>query len=118
MEPDLISSLMLFVSVAAIVGFATDNIKRVLESPDRTDNYELLGAVIICVVFNITIIEDLAHSELQESGSFNGRLQALLLSIRPWLDNLISGAALAGGAGRLLRKIKSEQAKVSKAAAG
>ena len=91
MEQDIVSSLMLFVSIAAIVGFATDNVKRVLESPDRTDNYELLVAVGICVVFNITIIEDLAHGELQEAGSFNGRLQALLLSIRPWLDNIISG---------------------------
>lgn len=113
----LIESLLLFVTIAAIVGFAIENIKGVLASQDdRTDDYQLIAAVGICIVFNITIIEDIASAELQEAGTFTGNLQAALMSVRPWVDNVISGCAMAGGAGRLLKRINRERQKVTEAA--
>tara|TARA_R110000824_G_scaffold7698_3_gene34821 strand:- start:708 stop:1061 length:354 start_codon:yes stop_codon:yes gene_type:complete len=113
----LIESLLLFASVAAIVGFAIENVKGVLDSEGNTDDYQLYAAVLICVVFNITIIEDIASTELQQAGAFGGKIQDLLYMVRPWIDNVISGAAMAGGAGKLLKRINRERKKVTDAAA-
>lgn len=120
MEMDaLIDSMLLFVTVAAIVGFAYDNVRGVINSKDNKDDDIRLGiSIFICLVFNITIIEDLAAAELAEqSAAAATKIQMALLAIRPWLDNVISGAAMAGGAGALLGRIKSERKKVTDAAA-
>jgi len=112
----VIESMMLFVTVMAVVGFAYDNVVGVMSSDDTGDDYRLYISVLICVVFNITIIEDLASAELQEVGAFGGKLQSILLAVRPWIDNIISGCAMAGGAGMLLRRIKQERKKLNAAA--
>ena len=112
----VVESVTIFVLIATIVGFAYENVSGVILSTDnREDDIKLLIAVLICVVFNITLIEDIASAELAENGPPQG-FAVTIAKIRPWLDNIISGSAMAGGGAALLKKLKRARNEVSRAA--
>ena len=111
----VIESVTIFVLIATIVGFAYENVAGVWMTDNREDDIKLVIAVLICLVFNITLIEDIASVELAENGPAVG-FQVTLAKIRPWVDNVISGSAMAGGGAALLKKLKKAKADVQKAA--
>ena len=111
----VVESVTIFVLIATIVGFAYENVSGVILSTDnREDDIKLLIAVLICVVFDITLIEDIASVELAENGPPQG-FAVTISKIRPWLDNVISGSAMAGGGAALLKKLKRARAEVARA---
>ena len=98
-----VETIIQFTLISSVVTFAIENVKGAIGNDGWYDEMMLGIGVGICVVFDVTLIE-----------AISGNISAM--SIGPWVDYVIGGSAMAGGGGKLLKRINRDVSKVKKAA--
>jgi hypothetical protein len=98
-----VETIIQFTLISSVVTFAIENVKGALENDGWYDEMMLGIGVAICIAFDVSLIE-----------SISGNMASI--SVGPWIDYVIGGSAMAGGGGKLLKRINRDVAKVRKAA--